>query len=96
MARKNERSLSSGQELMHLDMMISNKLGITIALCALSVLSFEFNLPKNCTHSAHSRGCWANGFNILTDYHDVANIPPGKLVEVRSICIYIYIFSDFA
>lgn len=79
---------------MRLDIMIFAKLGIAIGLCALSARCFEFNLPENCTHGAHSRGCWGNGFNILSDYHDLSNIPTGKLVEVRSICIYIYIFSD--
>lgn len=38
---------------------------------------------KDCIHSATSRDCWRDGFNLYTDYEQA--IPPGKLVEVSGL-----------
>ncbi|RAL12378.1 oxidoreductase tpcJ [Aspergillus homomorphus CBS 101889] len=37
--------------------------------------------PRDCRNSPTSRNCWRDGFDILTDYTDITQIPPGKLVE---------------
>ncbi|KAL4897298.1 multicopper oxidase-domain-containing protein [Aspergillus ambiguus] len=44
-------------------------------------LCFDLSLSKDCLHGPQSRGCWDDGYDILTDYNDVKNIPPGRLVE---------------
>ena len=53
-----------------------------LGLFALPVLCLNEPLPKDCVHGPGSRSCWRDGFNIFTDYNDVSNTPPGKLVEV--------------
>ncbi|PYH85727.1 putative extracellular dihydrogeodin oxidase/laccase [Aspergillus uvarum CBS 121591] len=37
--------------------------------------------PRDCRNSPTSRNCWKDGFDILTDYTDTTQVPPGKLVE---------------
>lgn len=49
---------------------------------ALPVLCLNEPLPRDCVNGPISRSCWRDGFDIFTDYNDVSNTPPGKLVEV--------------
>jgi hypothetical protein len=42
----------------------------------------SYSYPRNCTYGPHSRGCWRDGFDILSDYTNNSVIPPGKVVEV--------------
>ncbi|KAL4898445.1 multicopper oxidase-domain-containing protein [Aspergillus ambiguus] len=57
------------------------KLLWALGLCGLPVASSSATISDNCTHGAHIRACWGNGFNIFTDYSNPSNVPPGKLVE---------------
>ncbi|KAK9579468.1 hypothetical protein V6Z90_007526 [Aspergillus fumigatus] len=49
--------------------------------CALPAVTTRAPLPKDCRNTPNSRGCWKDGFDILTDYTDPKRAPPGKLVE---------------
>ncbi|KAK9582387.1 hypothetical protein V6Z93_008722 [Aspergillus fumigatus] len=49
--------------------------------CALAAVTTRAPLPKDCRNTPNSRGCWKDGFDILTDYTDPKRAPPGKLVE---------------
>jgi hypothetical protein len=55
---------------------------LVAGLSALPAFAADRYIPKNCTHGPNSRGCWKDGFDILSDYTNNSVIPPGKLVEV--------------
>lgn len=62
----------------------SRFLALAINVFPILASNISFVPPtKNCIHGPQSRGCWHDGFNILTDYNNNSLVPPGKLVEVK-------------
>lgn len=55
---------------------------LTAGLCILHAHATSYSKLQNCTHGPNDRGCWKDGFNILSDYTNNSIIPPGRLVEV--------------
>jgi hypothetical protein len=55
---------------------------LVAGFCVLPAYAVDRVIPKNCTYGPNSRGCWRDGFDILSDYTNNSVIPPGKLVEV--------------
>lgn len=50
--------------------------------CLSLLLTIGDKKDWGCVHSPQNRTCWANGFDIDTNY--MIKAPQGKLVEVRS------------
>jgi hypothetical protein len=57
--------------------------------CTLQAVATRAPLPKDCRNTPTSRGCWKDGFDILSDYTDPKLVPPGKLVEVSCVTIVV-------